>query len=318
LRKNNQNRTGFLSRLGWWKRAFLVEGLNQDNLLGILNKRGIKLYDVKKISNKKVYISVNLNQSEKFFAITKELCYNVKKVGVKGRHLWVYRLINNVGLAIGALFFAVIAYFSNDILFDYRFSGSGKAYKNQVIAYLNGVGLKKFARFSDFRLDLLEDRVLSSNPNLTFVSLEKKGNYLQVYLVLKNQSADRLNGEVYSLKSGAFGVVESVKVYRGTPVVKVGDTVKEGDILVDGFVVVKEQTVPVSVLAFVTLVCEHTTVYQGSTDGESGVAKAIADQELFEWEIIDQQVGLEQKQSEGETLYEYTVVSKYRRVFFAG
>jgi len=178
LRKNNQNRTGFLSRLGWWKRAFLVEGLNQDNLLGILNKRGIKLYDVKKISNKKVYISVNLNQSEKFFAITKELCYNVKKVGVKGRHLWVYRLINNVGLAIGALFFAVIAYFSNDILFDYRFSGSGKAYKNQVIAYLNGVGLKKFARFSDFRLDLLEDRVLSSNPNLTFVSLEKKGNYL--------------------------------------------------------------------------------------------------------------------------------------------
>ena len=55
----------------------MVEGLNQDNLLGILNKRGIKLYDVKKISNKKVYISVNLNQSENFFAITKELCYNV-------------------------------------------------------------------------------------------------------------------------------------------------------------------------------------------------------------------------------------------------
>ena len=54
-----------------------MTGLNQERLLESLKKRGVSMFDVKKTSPRTMYISVNLKESENFFAITKELCYNI-------------------------------------------------------------------------------------------------------------------------------------------------------------------------------------------------------------------------------------------------
>ena len=81
--------------------------------------------EVKKINNKLMYVSVNLNQSKNFFAITKELCYNIKKVRYFGKGLPIYSLLKNAGLVVGALIFIAVAIVSNDYVLSIDFSGSG-------------------------------------------------------------------------------------------------------------------------------------------------------------------------------------------------
>ena len=66
------------------KRTYCIKGLNLDNFLNTVRLRGIDLFDVKKTARNRILVSVNLASSEKFFAIAKELCYNIKKVRDKG------------------------------------------------------------------------------------------------------------------------------------------------------------------------------------------------------------------------------------------
>ena len=289
-------------------------GLNQDRLIARLAKQGINLYDLKKVSNKKMYMSVNLNQSQKFFAITKEMCYNVKKARETGKHLWVYKLLTNFGLVLGALAFLVISFFSGDLLFGLEFSGNGEIYKNQVAEYLSRNGVQKYARFSDLKLDRLEDLVLANNDRLSFVSLEKKGNFLSVYLVLKTDKGEVLTGNATKLVATESGIVESVKVYRGTAKVGVGDIVSAGEILVEGFAVVKDQTIPVNVIAFVTVISQREFVFESPYSQDGDKAVAFAEENLSEREILGSTVTVEE---DGDK-YKYTVKTDYRSVFFVG
>ena len=59
------------------KRTFLIKGLNLDGLLNVARRKGIALYSVKKLGGKRMIVTVNLSESQKFFAIAKNLCYNI-------------------------------------------------------------------------------------------------------------------------------------------------------------------------------------------------------------------------------------------------
>jgi hypothetical protein len=156
--------------------------------------------------------------------------------------------------------------------------------------------------------------VLKNNEHLSFVSAKKKGNRLEINLVLSKEKVPTLNGNVYELVADVDGVIEKIKVYRGTALFSVGDAVKSGDLLVGGYALIKEQTVKVNLLATVSVITEKEFYYQSSKPNQESVAEALAEQQLFEKEIISSQTTAEEVNGE----YVYKTIIKYRRVYFAG
>ena len=59
-----------------------INGLNLDRLLNLIAKKGIKLYKVRKKGIKTMFLSIQANENEKFFAYLNDLCYNNSKKGV--------------------------------------------------------------------------------------------------------------------------------------------------------------------------------------------------------------------------------------------
>ena len=118
------------------------------------------------------------------------------------------------------------------------------------------------------------------------------------------------------LLANESGKVESIKVYRGTALVGVGDSVKEGDMLVEGYVYIKEERVQTGVLAYVTLIKTQTFSYRldGSDKGE--LAKVLAEQELPTNQVINSQVSVKQVSGK-QNLFEYLVTVEYRIVLYA-
>jgi len=300
------------------KVTYIVEGLNQNRLIESLRKRDIALFNVKKINNKLMYVSVNLNQSKNFFAITKELCYNIKKVRYFGKGLPLYSLLKNAGLIIGALIFIAVAIVSNDYVLSIDFSGSGSVCHREVRQYLSEQGISEKSRFSSFSLEQLEDGILSSNQNLTFASVTKKGNALKVYLVLKTEPPKTLGGKAEKLQSTVSGKVESIKVYRGRALVSVGDTVSVGDVLVDGQVEFKEQIIPMNVLACVTIRAEEKFAYRFEDENSENLAVLYATESLGDKEPASISVEKIKIDLDGKTVYEYSVAVQYICVLYAG
>ena len=296
------------------KVTYEVRGLNLDRLINFAKKKGFTLYDVKKYGNKRLIVSVSLKESKNFFAITKELCYNIKKVRENGVYYPLLKLSRSLGVVIGAIIITLTAIYLDGVILSVSYFGSGSIYHREVEEYLKSRGVTKYALFSDFSLSALEDEILSANERLSFVSCKKVGSRLQVELALSKEPVQKLNSNIYSLCSDCVGVVEDIKIYRGTALVQKGQTVEKGQVLVDGYTEIKDQKVPTFILASVVLSCEKITEYHSNSDDDKENALIFAAEELGDATIIDQLVF---KRKVGEE-YAYTVVTKYKKIISAG
>ncbi len=309
MRKNSSARAGIKGLYT----VYEIRGVNLDRLINYARKQGITLYDVKKISFKRMVVSVNFNESNKFFAIADKMCYNIKKIRHKGISYPIFAIFKSAGLLVGAIVFFLTALLYDDFIVGISFSGSGAIYKRQVQQFLAENGAYEYARFSDIDLKVLEDKTLAENQSLSFVSLKKSGNTLKVELALSTDDVSRLKGDVEELRTSVCGDIESIKVYRGQAMVGVGDSVKVGDLLVDGVVTVKEQQIKTNVLCAVSIIVTSEKHFIFKEDNLENTAVLLAEGEVDD-EIILSEVEKIQK-NDG---YLYIVKTRYRRVYNVG
>lgn len=292
---------------------YKVIGRNIGSLLNILHANGIYLEKVKQYDEKKVCFSIKNVDDEKFFAITEDLCYTVKKINTYGLHYPFIFLKKNIGVVVGMVLFLAICLFFSDKVFEIRYFGSGSVYQSEVEAQLEEIGIKKFSDFSDFDFKTVENKILSDNENLLFVSLEKKGNVLSVNLIEKKKNTDTKNKPLSVLYAKDSGIIESVKTYRGTARVKEGDSVKKGDVLIDGVFILNEQTVNVNIIAEISMICEYDFEFVSDKEADENIAVIFA-KENFNKEITDFKTTC--KKTNGE--YIYCVTLYYRVKYTVG
>lgn len=310
MRKNSVDRKG----INGVKVVYRIDGLNLDRFINVVKKRGIQLFDIKKEGNKQLYVAVSYKDCQNFFAIAKELCYNIKRIKYKGVGYPFFMLLNSAWSIVGALIFATVALLSNDVVFAFTFSGNGSVYKDQVQGYLLDNGVKPFVRFSSLDLEKIEDGILADNPHLSFVSATKRANKLNLELILSSDNVERLQGDLSQLVSIEDGQIEQIKVYRGTPMFSVGEFVKKGDVLVDGYMLIKEQTVKTNVLACVTLKASQTFNYY-STDGKDDLnAHLFALAKMGDKQVVSVNI---EKEKQNQTFI-YRITAYYRLVIYAG
>ena len=293
--------------------TYVVEGFNLDRLLNTLKKGNIDLYNVKKYSNKRMEITINLFNRKKLFAITKEMCYNIKKVKESGFFYPFLYFSRRIGVFLGALIFVGLTWFSQDFVFKIDYFGTGAVYKSVVEDILTEFGVSTFDRFSKIDLKKLSNDVLKKTDRFSFVSCYKHGNRLCIELVASPSSQSVISGDVYELKSPYSGTVESIKLYRGTAKVKEGDDVKEGDLLVDGNMIVKDQVVKTGVLAVVTILMETTFEVKLVGNDMFDYAVTLANESIL-GEVVHQNCTVSEYNDE----FLYRVTTVCRRVISVG
>ena len=307
MRKNKIGR----KNLGFYT-TYKISGLNLDNLVNILKNKGVFLKDIVKRDRKTLIVSVSYPDTEKFFAITRELCYNIKKAGERGKFRLALKITRNLGIIVGAAVFAVFSVLADDFVFSIDYAGSGSVYAREIDAFLKSENVKPFSRFSEIDLPALSDKILAQTDNISFAECAKVGNRLKINLVLSEKSAKVLGGEKEALISDVDGEIEYIKVYRGTALKQVGDAVKAGETVVGGFAVIKDTTVKVGVVATVAVKAEFIYVYESEDGCDENIAQVFAEAALGEREIVFSEI----YKTERGTVYEYKVKLVYRKIFY--
>ncbi|MBQ7339334.1 MAG: sporulation protein YqfD [Clostridia bacterium] len=241
--------------------VFRVKGINFERLINNLKKENVEIKNLKRLTNKEIEVSVKVSSLQKFFAITDNLCYNIKKIRDSGRLLWLYRLIVNPFLVLGIALFSLTLVLSNDLVFGILYTGNGNVYSNEVEKYLLERQVTTFSRFSNIDVSTLADDILKDSKRFSFVTCSKQGNYLRIELILKENDTHIKDLSQKDLVCSLDGVVDKIYLYSGTALVKEGQEVKAGDLLVGGYAVIKDKTVEVNPIAVVTIKITKEYVY---------------------------------------------------------
>ena len=143
------------------------------------------------------------------------------------------------------------------------------------------------SKFSDIDKTLLKTEILKSNKSISFVSIEKRGNRLIINTALSDKNDGVLSKNDSDIISNVKGVVESISVLRGTAIVKSGDIVNEGSLLVGAYITDKDgNTYPTYVVCRVVILEEKQKFFKSNNVDEAYIKNAIKTAEFLEDEEV--------------------------------
>lgn len=145
------------------------------------------------------------------------------------------KLFSHSGLVLGALLATVVVLISGNYVWDIRVTGNERFTDTEIKRMLEECNFSVGVSLKGFDADKTELDVLMANTSLAWVSVNMRGTvaYVEVRekIVTEPQLQETAPANVIAKHSGR--IVELV-AYNGVPTVKVGDEVREGELLISG------------------------------------------------------------------------------------
>ncbi len=191
-----------------------------------------------KFESKKVTFSVKTKQLNKIIAKLDSLCYNYKIIKMVGFGLCVRRNFFRFGALAGI---CIIVAFSV-VYPKFVLHVDGDVSNPKVVAILKQNGIVQGALTNNNTLKLASDQI-SLLDGVAFASVKKQGSHIIVTIIPEKDESSFVDIGKGKVLSKCQAIVSRVVVFGGTAVVKYGDIVKTGDVLIDDFVEVNEKKV---------------------------------------------------------------------------
>lgn len=141
-----------------------------------------------------------------------------------------------IGFILGAILFVLTLTLSTLFVFNIEIVGADTVSEHEIKAELAKLGVKEGALISGIDRTQTAAKLLQMHPEYAWAALNLNGTTVVLELKEhKDESAPvRENADI--LVASADGVIKQILVYSGKPAVKIGSSVKKGDILICGYI----------------------------------------------------------------------------------
>ena len=145
------------------------------------------------------------------------------------------RLLRRPGLIAGGLFAVALLIASGLFVWDVRVTGNRTVSAAEVVEELKNNGFGVGSYLPAFSAGELENRVLLTSDRLAWISVSIKGTVAEVQVLERTAKPQTPSvSRPADLVARVDGQIEFLELYRGNPVVRAGQAVRRGELLVSG------------------------------------------------------------------------------------
>ena len=207
------------------------EGLNISHFLNSLCRQNITLRGVSR-QGRQCILQVDATHSQKVVAQLKEKCYNILDIRYTGVSFAIHFARAHF-IAVLCLLLCVVG-LAVSSGFCLRIETQGDFDSEVVLNALAQAGVKVGMPYSGFNVDVVENAV-ATNLNAMYAVVNRKGSVLYVNVIATKQINEPIDmSKRRDIISTVNGVVTSALCEQGNLLVKIGDKVSVGDILIEG------------------------------------------------------------------------------------
>ena len=157
-----------------------------------------------------------------------------KPLGLYG----IWRKISNKWvIAFSVAFAIVLTLLLSELVWDIRIEGNEKISESEIILALSECGLEIGDLWGRINKGQVENDFLEHNKKVSWININRRGTVAYVKLMEKPDTENTIENykpKFANIVAASDSVIEEITVKVGTPLVKVGDVVRKGDILVAG------------------------------------------------------------------------------------
>lgn len=214
----------------------VVEGYYIERFINICRNRNYMMWNIKKVND----INLALNIEIKNF---KEICEIAKKtqckISIKSKRGLPFLLNKYKKRKLFVLFLILIVgiiFVSSNFVWNIEIVEENGLEIDNIINDVQEAGLKIGTSKNNVDTKEIINKVRLERDDIAWIGIELKGTNAIVKLVKADKKPDIIDEEEYcNIVSNKNGVITKINAQDGTANVKVGDTVKLGDVLVNGW-----------------------------------------------------------------------------------
>lgn len=206
-------------------------GDNPERIFNLSIKNRICLWDSKK-SKDAIECSVSIGDFKRIRPIirgSKIKMHILEKIGIRFK---IYKNRRRYGVVVGLAWLLIFLKLMSGYIWVIDIEGNRKLSDSEIISVLETIGIKEGMRSSEIDSKTDRERLLLKTDKLAWASLNVEGSKLTVNV--SEVKSTKPENTACNLISNADGIIKKIDVTSGNCLVKVGDTVKKGDVLVSG------------------------------------------------------------------------------------
>lgn len=137
------------------------------------------------------------------------------------------------GLIVGAVLYLAVLFYMSGFVWNIKVEGIENLGEKQVLSVCRELGLYEGAKIKSIDAESFRVKLALKLPNIAWASVNIEGSTATVNI---SESIDTVKTDQTpcNLVAKRDGVIEAIEVNQGTTKVKLGQTVKSGDLLVSG------------------------------------------------------------------------------------
>lgn len=216
---------------GYIKIEIIGEG---ERLLNLAAREHIKFWDLH-FKSGKIIGNISVRDFKRLFVVRKNVKARLHILKRHGLPFITHRYKNRLGFYAGFLIYCSILYFMSLFIWVINVEGNEKIKAPQIIRAVNSIGITEGSFKAKINPTVDAQRLLLKEKSLAWASLNIEGSVLNVN-VSESKSAEPQEKLPCNLVALQDGVIKKIDLTEGYAVVKVGDVVRKGDLLVSGII----------------------------------------------------------------------------------
>ncbi len=212
-----------------------LHGENLEKVINMALARGIYIWDIKRRDGC-ILLKVRNSGYEALKTIADEQNFDIELLQSQGLPFYKTVMKRRIGLLGGALLCILTLYFMSSFVWFIQVSGNNKVDRNRILMTAAHYGIKVGAGKWTFSRTAAEEAMLREISELAYVQCDIRGVKVDIKVVEKVLPGADITGPC-DIVASRDGVIEEMLVLDGQAMVKAGDVVAGGDILISGTVV---------------------------------------------------------------------------------
>ena len=214
----------------------VIEGYYIEQFINICNTRQINLWNIKKENSIKVFASIQISDFRKLKQICKKTKCKIKIQNKKGLPFIIKKYKKRKFFFLFLLLIVITIIILSNFIWNIEIEGETDIPKEEILELVKSEGLEigKLKRTIDTKEII--NKIRLERDDISWVGIEIEGTNAIIKIVEADEKPEIIDDSEYcSIVADKNAMILKVSAQNGTPLVKEGDIVTNGDIIVAGW-----------------------------------------------------------------------------------
>ena len=213
-----------------------VKGYYIERFINICKNNKITIWNLKRKNSIELNLNVRIKEFKEICKIAKKTGCKIKIKNKKGIPFLLHKYKKRKIFFILLILLVLIIGLSSCFVWNVEIKEENGYELENIKEDIEKAGLKSGVFKGKINTKEIINKIRLERKDIAWMGIELKGTNAIVKLVKSDEKPDIINEDEYcNIISDKEGIITKISVQNGTANVKVGDTVKKGDILVNGW-----------------------------------------------------------------------------------